>query len=246
MDESWQNRSAEFLSTPSARRATFVERPRDVRNGISIHALREEGDALPTSRVARRGYFYPRPPRGGRHLLQQALCRLDGFLSTPSARRATLIERAEQEIQGTFLSTPSARRATRCQNRQLPLCQISIHALREEGDCSRIQSFHRGSRFLSTPSARRATHRPQAQNISIHALREEGDEKLGADFDEQIQFLSTPSARRATSQAALEKHLRDQFLSTPSARRATRASRRAGACKRISIHALREEGDAVL
>ena len=79
-----------------------------------------------------------------------------------------------------FLSTPSARRATRCPNRQryrhrnfyprpprggrLPARQeplkgaanISIHALREEGD---------GPRY----SPRR---RPK---ISIHALREEGD-----------------------------------------------------------------------
>ena len=55
-----------FLSTPSARRATlkiagFVEALR-----ISIHALREEGDARATSRTTRPSHFYPRPPRGGR------------------------------------------------------------------------------------------------------------------------------------------------------------------------------------
>ena len=80
----------EFLSTPSARRAThpgvLLQRAR----AISIHALREEGDLR----------------MGVSHLFVMQ------FLSTPSARRATLIERAEQEIQGTFLSTPSARRAT--------------------------------------------------------------------------------------------------------------------------------------
>ena len=34
---------------------------------ISIHALREEGDA--SSGISRRqqAHFYPRPPRGGRH-----------------------------------------------------------------------------------------------------------------------------------------------------------------------------------
>ena len=37
---------------------------------------------------------------------------------------------------------------------------ISIHALREEGDC-------------------RSVHSPLWQNISIHALREEGDSKNG-------------------------------------------------------------------
>ena len=33
------------------------------------------------------------------------------------------------------------------------------------------------------------------------------------------------------------------FLSTPSARRATHHHRHSGQCRRISIHALREEGD---
>ena len=81
---------------------------------ISIHALREEGDFQPVGR--RRTvdlYFYPRPPRGGRpkelprrhpdhgisiHALREEGDRLDQrgygkhrqFLSTPSARRATL------------------------------------------------------------------------------------------------------------------------------------------------------------
>ena len=202
MDESWQNRSAEFLSTPSARRATFVERPRDVRNGISIHALREEGDALPTSRVARRGYFYPRPPRGGRHLLQQALCRLDGFLSTPSARRAT---DPPPRFQPTF--------------------EISIHALREEGDGNAGVTCALSVQFLSTPSARRATSRRRIDlllyTISIHALREEGDFVCRRSWSSSSLFLSTPSARRATPQG--------------------QAIPRRGF---ISIHALREEGDS--
>ena len=78
---------------------------------------------------------------------------------------------------------------------------ISIHALREEGDfccverCAFGKYFYprppRGgrpagqdhggntNRFLSTPSARRATQNrkvaPPHDSISIHALREEGD-----------------------------------------------------------------------
>ena len=35
---------------------------------------------------------------------------------------------------GVFLSTPSARRATACADQPLLDFQISIHALREEGD----------------------------------------------------------------------------------------------------------------
>ena len=56
----------EFLSTPSARRATIqrVSNPPDVL--ISIHALREEGDQFFDHRDFIQHDFYPRPPRGGR------------------------------------------------------------------------------------------------------------------------------------------------------------------------------------
>ena len=147
---------------------------------ISIHALREEGD--PRSR-------------------------------TPKKRAVR------------FLSTPSARRAT------VPRCRcdsclvISIHALREEGDrplrgaCSRRCNFYprpprggrrrnpapqpRAARFLSTPSARRATDTTSPVDlmplISIHALCEEGDLFTVAVAAGRDLFLSTPSARRATT-----------------------------------------------
>ena len=106
----------------------------DVRNDISIHALREEGDgagvsvflipwlflSTPSARRATTTpatsapmalYFYPRPPRGGRHAIFTNNLQKEVFLSTPSARRATAanIEDAKYYI-------------------------ISIHALREEGD----------------------------------------------------------------------------------------------------------------
>ena len=55
------------------------------------------------------------------------------FLSTPSARRATyrLVRLAKFD---EFLSTPSARRATENDTGPWTQTQISIHALREEGD----------------------------------------------------------------------------------------------------------------
>ena len=59
----------------------------------------------------RSSHFYPRPPRGGRLLLPLTAARSSIFLSTPSARRATL--EALRVILGV---------------------EISIHALREEGD----------------------------------------------------------------------------------------------------------------
>ena len=36
---------------------------------ISIHALREEGDASVAPILLAMAYFYPRPPRGGRHFV---------------------------------------------------------------------------------------------------------------------------------------------------------------------------------
>ena len=78
-----------FLSTPSARRATTSALPSPQKAGISIHALREEGDAtgIPGTKVLRD--FYPRPPRGGRPAALWVTSPSSPFLSTPSARRAT-------------------------------------------------------------------------------------------------------------------------------------------------------------
>ena len=78
---------------------------------ISIHALREEGDNHGYGFQCSRKNFYPRPPRGGR-LLALCCCSVTSkFLSTPSARRATV---RPVKVSGGGL--------------------ISIHALREEGD----------------------------------------------------------------------------------------------------------------
>ena len=103
----------------------------------------------------------------------------DGFLSTPSARRATVDGPVSVQLV-EFLSTPSARRATREISSLTRLCRISIHALREEGDVPGQHTGNSRTEFLSTPSARRATWSGRGRSfssyISIHALREEGDE----------------------------------------------------------------------
>ena len=192
-----------------------------------------------------RCYFYPRPPRGGRRICNKSICSTIVFLSTPSARRATVVH-----------------------GRVLTVYNISIHALREEGDgqgpciVSPRNYFYprppRGGRqqsgevnpqrliFLSTPSARRATdpirQRLQHIPISIHALREEGDLRIASMIGNSFQFLSTPSARRATP--SIGRVIRyTRFLSTPSARRATWTKNNSLCVPKISIHALREEGD---
>ena len=146
-----------------------------------------------------------------------------------------------------FLSTPSARRATLYNHRHAHCCQISIHALREEGDLCKFALMKQRTDFYPRPPR---GGRPYLfprhflyQCISIHALREEGD-LLPCSIPFHINlFLSTPSARRATRGAAgrgasspdfyprpprggrlvlLAVRIQIvQFLSTPSARRAT-------------------------
>ena len=67
---------------------------------ISIHALREEGDATDQARRRPPCDFYPRPPRGGRLSVLDTSVTATVFLSTPSARRAT----AKTETKSLFLN----------------------------------------------------------------------------------------------------------------------------------------------
>ena len=123
---------------------------------------------------------------------------------------------------------------------------ISIHALREEGDstagimCRRPTNFYprppRGGRLLNFK------WELLDRQISIHALREEGDSSRRLGKLRALNFYPRPPRGGRLLRSA---HLIGNilFLSTPSARRATRElenRQRAGA---ISIHALREEGD---
>ena len=146
--------------------------------------------------------FYPRPPRGGRLLadFHAALC--GAFLSTPSARRATRLYIPRSTTVSRFLSTPSARRATpparwirrssryfyprpprggrhHRQGGYAGVQDISIHALREEGDVRQGPTRQDTYYFYPRPprGGRHSTIVLLVKNlhISIHALREEGD-----------------------------------------------------------------------
>ena len=55
-----------FQSTPSVGRATCVDLLAPYQRGISIHALRGEGDYASFTAVLLPNYFNPRPPWGGR------------------------------------------------------------------------------------------------------------------------------------------------------------------------------------
>ena len=125
-----------------------------------------------------------------------------------------------------FLSTPSAGRATHILFGHVIFNNISIHALRGEGDSLLVHPVYCIGKFLSTPSAGRATVVAQITpltqlDISIHALRGEGDVHSGGYGHTGKQFLSTPSAGRATLGVRPRLMMDYIFLSTPSAGRAT-------------------------
>ena len=147
-----------FLSTPSARRATrrpsrrttasgnFYPRPPrggrpvsvamfKVRRIISIHALREEGD-LDVSFVGLFEYdFYPRPPRGGRRDIQACKnSRHDNFYPRPP-RGGRRKPKPQQHMEQIYFY-PRPPRGGRPYNGSMftKSFEISIHALREEGD----------------------------------------------------------------------------------------------------------------
>ena len=236
-----------FLSTPSARRATVGSPPYcSVMLFLSTPSARR---ATLRGRAAGRrlGYFYPRPPRGGRPLSTSSLIlspsisihalreegdlsgdptagTVEAFLSTPSARRAT-----GQHITVTFddvkfLSTPSARRATQTITRKNHnTVFLSTPSARRATITDILTDYF--ELFLSTPSARRATvlgYTMACLVLNFYPRPPRGGRRknLHKKTSDAI-FLSTPSARRATP-ARLEATLSHlTFLSTPSARRAT-------------------------
>ena len=215
---------------------------------ISIHALRGEGDPkkrrnrhvirlfLSTPSAgratvsilrpkARHDNFYPRPPRGGRQPLPVMLWPLLLFLSTPSAGRATTGEnhRHRQE-------------------------QISIHALRGEGDRRKTANL-RGGIEISIHALRgegdgRWTGRPGGWKISIHALRGEGDVLEKVVYQKLNEFLSTPSAGRATSELTATMPSCENFYPRPPRGGRPPCLPLLRGEQGISIHALRGEGDS--
>ena len=167
-----------------------------------------------------------------------------------------------------FLSTPSVGRATRPVLTHQGGKEISIHALRGEGDRAAaglarnaLNFYPRppwGGRpvadgvraeydeFLSTPSVGRATFLRllvrALGKISIHALRGEGDPKVIQSTTGGLYFYPRPpwGGRRTTW---VSPEPQQKFLSTPSVGRATQERCAQKRQYLISIHALRGEGD---
>ena len=170
--------------------------------------------------------FYPRPPRGGRRTLyhKSSLTMRDFYPRPPRGGRRIASGLAVLGL--LFLSTPSARRATQ---------KCSEYAA---STCNFYPRPPRGGR----PGAHRHSGRYDA--ISIHALREEGDYASRSLSLSVILFLSTPSARRATSSRKQAAWFRNYFYPRPPRGGRPPLWRSLRASAKISIHALREEGDS--
>ena len=82
-----------FLSTPSARRATPDRQLRQLSSRISIHALREEGDMVWSGNGVTYTISIHALREEGDHAAHWLTKLFSQFLSTPSARRATLAPR---------------------------------------------------------------------------------------------------------------------------------------------------------
>ena len=101
--------------------------------------------------------FYPRPPRGGRPIRRRVERWINQFLSTPSARRATSSGESILPLEEISIHALREEGDKKADKTDLETERISIHALREEGDSSHV--------FKAAV----------IKVISIHALREEGD-----------------------------------------------------------------------
>ena len=125
-----------------------------------------------------------------------------------------------------FLSTPSARRATgRCRTARQHT-EISIHALREEGDF------------------RGAAGHQAGQHISIHALREEGDTTaISLCITTKYFYPRPPRGGRPPPQPACA--ICSYFYPRPPRGGRHKLDRLKDNLDKISIHALREEGDSI-
>ena len=147
--------------------------------GISIHALREEGDRRVVGQLGQRRNFYPRPPRGGR-LRSAGLSdghRLYFYPRPPRGGRPTMAD-DDSAYLDFYPRPPRGGRRISCSARSMR------------------------SNFYPRPprGGRLALHDAlhDVAIISIHALREEGDRAAERNNTWQQKFLSTPSARRAT------------------------------------------------
>ena len=214
-----------FQSTPSGRKATFSD------SGISAASMFQ---STPSGRKATqfvRGggsssvRFNPRLPGGRRHHIALASASGQSFQSTPSGRKATRVSKRRNDRWEVSIHAfrEEGDEVPRVARRTVPV--VSIHAFREEGD------------LLASPTW-------ETVAVSIHAFREEGDVPAGTGRYLTSLFQSTPSGRKATHHQPGGNGIRS-FQSTPSGRKATLGFVNDQVQRGVSIHAFREEGDAL-
>ena len=149
------------------------------------------------------GYFYPRPPRGGR----------PGLMT-------------EDLTNGLFLSTSSARRTTSMCAAEAAEILISIHVLREEDDQAGLLRAGRAGNFYPRPP-RGGRHwsdiieAAKLFDISIHVLREEDDTSSPIWFSALDNFYPRPPRGGRRAMILFQNSIVVRFLSTSSARRTT-------------------------
>ena len=215
----------EFLSTPSARRATSrlpsTSKPRIFLSTPSARRATRRARAFRRPR----GNFYPRPPRGGRPRARQLRLRIccisihalreegDGAAQLPTGA-----------VRDFYPRPPRGGRLKIIMPEEEPHV-ISIHALREEGDSGMRSGALNRSNFYPRP--------PRGGRLVSLNIKAAPD----------LQFLSPPSARRATWIFLGDNRRQKYFYPRPP--RGGRRYREKNILDNlvISIHALREEGD---
>ena len=189
--------------------------------------------------------FYPRPPRGGRLQVQLLSPAPKIFLSTPSARRATIFTRSK--IINTAISIHALREEGDLHHFHfVRWADISIHALREEGDIRKeiklcwINYFYPRPPRGGRPGGLDAPH----SQLYFYPRPPRGGRPGGLDAPHsQLYFYPRPP-RGGRRRFHRGRHASSNFYPRPPrGGRPTRCS--SYTCKgAISIHALREEGDS--
>ncbi len=179
---------------------------------------------LRNSHITDRIYFYPRPPGGGRHARSQpGYCK--GLISIHALRvegdKKSHLPRVEQ--------------------------RISIHALRVEGDTRRTASELHNPYFYPRPpgGGRQATgSRRIAQSVFLSTpsgWRATGAEQSDADGGRSHFYPRPPGGGRPLK--CTQRDLRKHFYPRPPGGGRQFQSEQNHYCDKISIHALRVEGD---
>ena len=168
------------------------------------------------------------------------------FLSTPSARRATVQQTEQPKPEKTISIHALREEGDLLWEHWENMFGISIHALREEGDADKGNAFVGGNNFYPRPprGGRRWQCCSWQKNTNFYPRPPRGGRQVIKPVRlADRKFLSTPSARRATQDHTAQPNPKTYFYPRP-----PRGGRRGvPACPAvpvsISIHALREEGD---